>query len=124
MSPRPLDALEATIRARAAAPGAESYTARLLAGGLAKVGPKVLEEAAELVEAAGEPGDAGRAHAIYEAADLIYHSLVLLRVAGIDLAEVEAELARRFGVSGLAEKAARGAAAAIASPPPPQGDGG
>lgn len=71
------------------------------------IGAKVLEEAAEFVEAAGEPDEAGRQHTIYEAGDLIYHSLVLLAARGIRLAEVEAELARRFGVSGLEEKAAR-----------------
>ncbi|MGL4513539.1 MAG: phosphoribosyl-ATP diphosphatase [Lacipirellulaceae bacterium] len=111
MPDRPLDALEATIRARSAALGAadgeKSYTARLLAGGVAKIGPKVTEEAAELVEAASEQGDAGRAHFVYEAGDLLYHTLVLLRARGVDLAEVEQELARRFGVSGLEEKASR-----------------
>jgi phosphoribosyl-ATP pyrophosphohydrolase len=111
MPDRPLDALEATIRARAAALGTQggekSYTAKLLAGGVTKIGPKVTEEAAELVEAAAEPGDEGRAHFVYEAGDLLYHTLVLLRWRGVDLAEVEQELARRFGVSGLDEKASR-----------------
>lgn len=106
-SPRPLDALEATIRERVGASAESSYTARLLAGGVEKIGPKVTEEAAELVEAAGEPGDDGRAHFVYEAGDLIYHTLVLLRSRGVDLAEVESELARRFGVSGIEEKKSR-----------------
>lgn len=104
---RPLDALEATIRQRAVAPSGASYTSKLLAGGVASIGPKVVEEAGELIEAAGEPGDAGRGHFVYEAADLIYHTLVLMRSRGVDLSEVEAELARRFGTSGLEEKASR-----------------
>lgn len=104
---RPLDALEATILSRQAKPDAKSYTSKLLTGGVPKIGAKVLEEAEELVEAAGEPDEDGRQHTIYEAGDLIYHSLVLLTARGIRLAEVEAELARRFGVSGLEEKASR-----------------
>lgn len=105
---RPIDALEETIRQRALEPDASSsYTAKLLAGGAAKIGPKVTEEAAELVEAADETGDAGREHFIYEAGDLLYHTLVLCRWRGIDLAEIEAELARRFGTSGIAEKESR-----------------
>ena len=67
-----------------------------------------MEEAGEVVEAAGEPGDAGRSHLIYEAADLIYHLFVLMGHRDVKLSEVEAELARRFGLSGLDEKAARG----------------
>jgi phosphoribosyl-ATP pyrophosphohydrolase len=105
---RPLDQLEQTIRQRqTAADASASYTARLLAGGVEKIGPKVLEEAAEVVEAAAEPGDAGLNHTIYEAADLTYHLLVLLAARGIPLADVETELARRFNMSGLEEKAAR-----------------
>ena len=105
---RPLDLLEQTIRERAAAgDGSSSYTAKLLAGGAEKIGPKVTEEAAELVEAAAEPGDAGREHFVYEAGDLLYHTLVLCRWRGVDLAEIEEELARRFGVSGIEEKASR-----------------
>jgi phosphoribosyl-ATP pyrophosphohydrolase len=105
---RPLDQLEQAIAARQAtgAP-AESYTARLLAGGVAKIGAKITEEAAELVEAAAEPGNDGRSHAIHEAADLVYHLLVLLRAREITISEVEAELARRFNMSGLEEKASR-----------------
>ncbi len=104
---RPLDLLEETIRQRAGGSGESSYTAKLLAGGVAKIGPKVTEEAAEVVEAASEPGDAGRSHFIYEAGDVLYHLMVLMRWRGVELSEVEAELARRFGQSGLAEKAAR-----------------
>ena len=106
---RPLDQLEQTIRQRQLAGEADkSYTAKLLAGGVAKIGPKVTEEAAEVVEAAGEPDEAGREHTIREAADVIYHLMVLLAVRGVKLEEVERELARRFGMSGLEEKASRG----------------
>ncbi len=105
--PRPLDALESIILERQAAPDEKSYTAKLLAGGVERIGAKIIEEAAELVEAAAEPNEEGRQHTIYEAADLVYHTLVLLAERGVRLAEVEAELARRFGVSGLEEKASR-----------------
>jgi len=104
---RPLDELEQTIAERAAHPSDTSYTAQLLAGGFEKIGAKIVEEAAELAEAAGEPGDAGREHVIREAADLMYHVLVLLCRQNATLADVEAELARRAGVSGLEEKAKR-----------------
>lgn len=108
MPERPLDKLEQTIadRRAAGAVGA-SYTAKLLAGGIPKIGPKVTEEAGELVEAAAEPGAEGREHTIREAADLVYHSLVLLAARDISFSEVEAELARRFNMSGLEEKASR-----------------
>jgi phosphoribosyl-ATP pyrophosphohydrolase len=79
----------------------------LFRGGLEKIGEKIVEEAAEVVEAARETGDDGRNHLIYEAADLVYHLFVLLGFREIRLAEVEAELARRFGISGLDEKASR-----------------
>ena len=105
--PRPLDALESTIRGRAENPNEKSYTSKLLTGGVESIGAKVIEEAQELVDAASESGDAGRGHFVYEAADLIYHTLVLLRHHGVDLTEVEAELARRFGTSGIEEKAGR-----------------
>ena len=108
--PRPLDALDAlesTIRSRAECSSETSYTSRLLAGGVDSIGAKVVEEAQELVDAASEPGDAGRSHFVYECADLVYHLFVMMAHNGVRLDEVEAELARRFGISGLAEKAAR-----------------
>jgi phosphoribosyl-ATP pyrophosphohydrolase len=105
---RPLDQLEQTIAQRKAAAAADSsYTAKLLAGGLAKIGPKITEEAAEVVEAAAEPGEEGRQHTLREAADVIYHLLVLLAAREVKLEEVETELARRFNMSGLVEKASR-----------------
>jgi phosphoribosyl-ATP pyrophosphohydrolase len=105
---RPLDQLEQTIAERKAAAATDtSYTAKLLAGGVAKIGPKVTEEAAEVVEAAAEPGEEGRQHTLREAADVLYHLLVLLAARGVKLEEVESELARRFNMSGLEEKASR-----------------
>ena len=95
------------IEDRRANPPPKSYTTSLFQGGVDKIGGKIVEEAAEVVEAAGEPGDAGRTHFIYEAADLLYHLFVMLGYKGVALSEVEAELARRFGISGLDEKEAR-----------------
>ncbi len=99
--------LMAVIEDRKANPSEKSYTTRLLDGGVVKIGAKIAEEAAEVVEAAGEPGPGGRDHTISEAADLLYHLFVLLASRDIPLAHVEDELARRFGISGLDEKAAR-----------------
>ena len=99
-----LDDLDALLAARAAAPVAESYTAALVAGGMGKAARKLGEEAVEAVVAALE-GD--RAGLTAEAADLLYHLLVVLRIAGVPLEDVFAELARRTGQSVLAEKASR-----------------
>lgn len=106
-APSMLARLMAVIEDRKRNPPPKSYTTMLFAGGLPKIGGKILEEAQEMVEAAGEPGPEGRSHLIYETADLLYHMLVLLGHQEIKLEEVEAELARRFGLSGLDEKAAR-----------------
>jgi len=83
-----------------------SYTTQLLDGGADEIGAKICEEAGELVDAA-QLADQARQSVIHEAADLIYHLLVLLAHCGTNLADVEAELDRRFGTSGLDEKAAR-----------------
>ena len=92
------------IASRKADPSARSYTTKLLAGGPTAAGAKVTEESEELVRAAcGEADD----RVVAEAADLVYHTLVLLACREVSLARVEEELARRFGVSGLDEKAAR-----------------
>lgn len=99
-----LESLEQVIASRKGSDSDRSYTARLLAGGVPAAGAKVTEEAGELVRAAtAEPDD----RVVAEAADLVYHTLVLLACRDLPLERVEAELARRFGVSGLAEKAAR-----------------
>lgn len=99
-----LEALEQVIAARKGGDASRSYTAKLLAGGPAAAGAKVTEEAEELVRAAGDEADD---RVVSEAADLLYHMLVLLACRDVSLERVEGELARRFGVSGLAEKAAR-----------------
>ena len=97
----------AVIEDRRDHPPEKSYTTTLLAGGVDVIGHKIAEEAAEVVEAAAEAGDTGRDHLIHEAGDLVYHLLVLLALRSIPWADVETELARRFDVSGLDEKAAR-----------------
>lgn len=99
--------LMAVIQERKTSPPARSYTTTLFAGGIPAIGDKILEEAREVVEAAQEPGSAGREHVIHEAADLIYHLCVLLGHQSISWQEVETELAARAGVGGLDEKAAR-----------------
>jgi phosphoribosyl-ATP pyrophosphohydrolase len=104
---RPLDKLERIIADRADKPNAKSYTSQLLAGGVEAIGAKIVEESIEVVEAAGEAGDVGREHFIREVGDLVYHLMVLMRQRNCSLADLEAELTRRFGVSGLEEKAAR-----------------
>ncbi len=104
---RPIDELERTIADRAANPSERSYTSKLLAGGLEKIGDKIIEESMEVLEAAAEPGAAGREHFIREVGDLVYHLLVLMQLQKCSLADLDAELHRRFGVSGLDEKASR-----------------
>lgn len=96
--------LEATIAERRAADPASSYVAKLNAGGVALMARKFGEEAIETVVAALS-GD--EAELTGEAADLIFHLLVLLHARGVALSDVERELMRREGVSGIAEKAAR-----------------
>jgi phosphoribosyl-ATP pyrophosphohydrolase len=97
--------LAATIEARAAADPAASHTAALLAKGTRKCAEKFGEEAVEAIAAAAAGDRAGLTH---EAADVLYHLQVLLRAAGVGWPEVLAELERREGRSGIAEKAARG----------------
>ncbi|PXA91074.1 phosphoribosyl-ATP diphosphatase [Nostoc sp. 3335mG] len=99
-----LDRLEQVIRDRRQCDPATSYVAKLTARGRAKIAQKVGEEATETVIAAIHDD---RAELTGEAADLIFHLLVLLADAGVTLDEVRAELARREGVSGIEEKAAR-----------------
>ena len=95
--------LETTIAERRTGDPATSYVARLTAAGRPKIAQKVGEEAVETVIAAlAEPEKLTA-----EAADLLFHLLVLLADAGLTLADVTAELARREGLSGLEEKAAR-----------------
>ena len=101
---RVLDRLFATARARRRASPRVSYTAKLLEGGMDKIGGKVIEEAAETVAAALNEGPSRIAA---ESADALYHLLVLWVAAGVKPRQVWAELARREGTSGLAEKKSR-----------------
>lgn len=108
MSDTALQRLAATIRARRSEAASKSYTRELLDAGPAHCAKKVGEEATETVIAA--LGQDTRA-LTREAADLLYHLLVLLESRNVALSDVLAELDRRMGTSGLAEKAARGKAA-------------
>jgi phosphoribosyl-ATP pyrophosphohydrolase len=96
--------LEAVIRDRRTADPDASYVARLRAKGRGKMAQKLGEEAVETVIAALADDRAGLTG---EAADLVFHLLVLLADCDVSLADVCAELDRRDGVSGIAEKAAR-----------------
>jgi len=98
-----LTRLSATIAARKGGDPTLSWTAKLLANP-ALIGAKVLEEAAETVEAAGEDDPD---HLAAESADLIYHWLVLLEAHGVSLDDVAAKLQAREGMSGITEKANR-----------------
>lgn len=102
-----LDALWATLDARRRDAGAagRSYTRELLDAGARRIGEKLREEADELARAVEGEGDERVAS---EAADLVFHALVGLVSRGVAWREVLATLAKRRGVSGLAEKASRG----------------
>lgn len=96
--------LETIIAHRASADEGSSYTRSLLGKGVAKCAQKLGEEAVETVIAAVH---GPREEVVSEAADLLYHLLVVLKARDVALGEVHAELARRTGQSGLAEKASR-----------------
>ncbi len=83
----------------------QSYTAKLLSQGIEKCAKKFGEEAVELALASMKQD---KAHVTSEAADVLYHLLVLLAASNVPLSDVMAELERRQGTSGLVEKAARG----------------
>jgi phosphoribosyl-ATP pyrophosphohydrolase len=99
-----LEDLDARLAARAAASPEESYTASLIARGVERCAQKLGEEAVEtaIAAVAGRRGELTK-----EAADVLYHLLVLLRASGVELDEVMAELETRTAQTGLAEKAAR-----------------
>lgn len=99
-----LNRLAATISARKSADPESSWTAKLLAKGPEKCAEKFGEEA---VEAIIEAVKGDRAKLTAEAADVLYHLLVMLAARDVALEDVLAELERREGVSGIAEKAAR-----------------
>lgn len=99
-----LAALADEIAARKTAAPDQSYTAKLLLQGVEKCAKKLGEEAVETALAAVLRD---KAHVAAEAADLLYHLLVLLEASEVKLADVMAEIARRQGVSGIVEKASR-----------------
>jgi phosphoribosyl-ATP pyrophosphohydrolase len=101
-----LTRLEATLRERRTADPAHSYVAKLHAKGVATIAQKLGEEAVETVIAALGEDDAALTS---EAADLLFHLLVLLDARGLGFADVVAELERREGISGVIEKASRSA---------------
>lgn len=96
--------LEATVLARRGADPGSSYVAKLNARGLNKIAQKLGEEATETVIAALVED---RSALVGEAADLLFHLVILLATRDVPLADVLAELDRREGVSGIAEKASR-----------------
>lgn len=100
-----LDRLAATIQARIGADPESSWTAKLLSKGPEKCAEKFGEEAVEAIIEAVK-GDRDKLTA--EAADVLYHLLVMLAARDVTLGQVLAELERREGTSGIAEKAARG----------------
>ena len=96
--------LAARVKQRAGEQPDVSYTRKLMDRGVAQCAKKLGEEAVETVIAAIAEDDERLAS---ESADLIYHLLVVLEARGVTLAQVEEALAKRSGMSGLAEKAAR-----------------
>lgn len=99
-----LDAIYQVILARKSSPADTSYTASLMQKGIDKILKKLGEEATEVVIAAK---GGVREEIVYEVADLFFHTLVLLGHQDIPLEEVNTELRRRFGTSGIEEKASR-----------------
>ncbi|MEM1077802.1 MAG: phosphoribosyl-ATP diphosphatase [Pseudomonadota bacterium] len=99
-----LEELEAVIATRKGSDPESSWTAKLLAKGPEKCAEKFGEEAIEAIIAAAKDD---RENLTYEAADVLYHLLVMLAARDVALEDVLAELARRQGVSGIAEKASR-----------------
>ncbi len=99
-----LERLAETIASRKETDPEKSWTAHLLSRGPEKCAQKFGEEAIEAVMAVARDD---RANLVYESADVLYHLLVMLEAEGVSLAEVMAELERRQGMSGIAEKASR-----------------
>ena len=99
-----LEELQNVIDSRKGADPESSYVAQLFHKGGDKILKKVIEEAGEVLMAAK---DGDKAHLVYETADLWFHCMVLLSAHGLRAEDVVNELARRQGLPGLAEKAAR-----------------
>lgn len=102
-----LDRLMREISGRVRDLPPNSYTTKLVQGGVVAMGAKIMEEAAEVVEAAAEHAPPDHAHLVYEACDLLYHLWVLLGSKGIGVDDLRRELERREGTSGLEEKRTR-----------------
>lgn len=99
-----LNRLAALLEQRKTADPQTSYVAKLYAKGMDSILKKVGEEAAETIIAAK---NSDKEHLIYETADLWFHTLIMLAHAGLKPQDILDELARREGLSGLAEKASR-----------------
>lgn len=99
-----IERLQGVLRDRKNSPSDASYTARLFHKGMPKIAEKIREEAEELIDALSNESDD---RVVSEAADLLYHALVGLELRGVDAERVAQELSRRFGTSGLVEKARR-----------------
>lgn len=107
-----IERLDAVIAERLSADAETSYVAQLNAKGLNKILEKVGEEAIETVLAAKDADNgSGNESVVRETADLWFHTAVMLSHLGLSTSDVLAELERRFGTSGLDEKAARGGSA-------------
>ena len=100
---RTLERLMEVLRQRREADPDRSYVASLYRDGIPAIAGKIAEEAAETVDAAEDDAE----HLVHEVADLWFHSLVLLAMRDLDAHDVLEELQRRFGTSGLEEKASR-----------------
>ncbi|HBE71997.1 MAG TPA: phosphoribosyl-ATP diphosphatase [Planctomycetaceae bacterium] len=102
-----LNRLMSEIHNKAAQLPEKSYTTHLIRGGVEKMGAKILEEAAEVVDAAEKSTASDNDHLVYEACDVLYHLWVLLGSRGVTVDDLRRELQRREGTSGLEEKASR-----------------
>ena len=102
-SERVLEQLMEVLRQRREADPNDSYVAALYRDGIPAIAAKITEEAAETAAAA----DDETAHLVHEVADLWFHTLILLAMRGLDAKDILDELQRRFGTSGLEEKARR-----------------
>jgi phosphoribosyl-ATP pyrophosphohydrolase len=99
-----LDAVFDVIEQRKQAGADTSYVARLFAGGAEKINGKIQEEAREVCQAGLEQD---HAHLTHELCDLMFHAFVLASHKGVTMNDIRAEFQRRFGTSGLVEKAGR-----------------
>ena len=104
MEPDIFDRLFEVIDERKKASPESSYVAKLMHRGTEKINSKITEEAAEVCEAALEED---KQHLVYEICDLLFHAFVLAAYRDITIEDIKKEFERRFGTSGLVEKAGR-----------------